>query len=386
MQPGFWLSFVAVGVLFADRCGAPAAGGAAGAAARLAALWREQWVVTLALTPLALLLFQQVSAGRPGGQCGRDPLGHAGGHAAGDARRAAAAAVGRGAPGRCRRSALLLQWLAALPLATLSMPAPPLWAGGRRRGGRRAAGDAAAVVGCACSACRCCCRCCCGRRRGPPPGEFELLAADIGQGNAVLVRTATPQPAVRRRPALQPGKRCRPPRAGAAAARLRRAARHRDAEPPRQRPHRRRGRGAGDAAAGRSCSARSRPSIRCRRCARPSAAWPASAGTGMACASSCCIRRRPTTRGRIKPNALSCVLRIGQRPRRGPAGRRHRARCRKRALVAAHGRGPARRPAAGAAPRQQDLVEPGACSTRCTRASRWSRPATATASAIRPPR
>src|SRR5690606_30140916 len=25
----------------------------------------------------------------------------------------------------------------------------------------------------------------------PPPGEFELVAADVGQGNAVLVRTAT---------------------------------------------------------------------------------------------------------------------------------------------------------------------------------------------------
>ena len=34
------------------------------------------------------------------------------------------------------------------------------------------------------------------------PGQFELLAADVGQGNAVLVRTATPQPALRHRPAL----------------------------------------------------------------------------------------------------------------------------------------------------------------------------------------
>lgn len=59
MQPGFWLSFVAVGVLFAAS---PLAEGAKGATVRIAALWREQWVVTLALTPLSLLLFQQVSA------------------------------------------------------------------------------------------------------------------------------------------------------------------------------------------------------------------------------------------------------------------------------------------------------------------------------------
>ena len=67
-------------------------------------------------------------------------------------------------------------------------------------------------------------------------------------------------------------------------------------------------------------------------------------------------RSRPTTRGVAKPNAVSLRAAHRQRPRRRAAGRRHRARCRKRALVARTPRA-AGRPAAGAAPRQQDLVE-----------------------------
>ena len=59
LQPGFWLSFVAVGVLFASDPGtAPAAAGWRG---RALALLREQLVVTVALAPLTLLLFGQVS-------------------------------------------------------------------------------------------------------------------------------------------------------------------------------------------------------------------------------------------------------------------------------------------------------------------------------------
>lgn len=59
-QAGFWLSFVAVGVLFATDS---VAAGAYPKSARghFYALLREQWVVTLALTPLSLLLFGQVS-------------------------------------------------------------------------------------------------------------------------------------------------------------------------------------------------------------------------------------------------------------------------------------------------------------------------------------
>jgi competence protein ComEC len=50
LQPGFWLSFVAVGVLFATDAGPT--GRTRGAAHHVRALLREQTVVTLALTPL----------------------------------------------------------------------------------------------------------------------------------------------------------------------------------------------------------------------------------------------------------------------------------------------------------------------------------------------
>jgi competence protein ComEC len=59
-QAGFWLSFVAVGILFAtssiakNQC-------ATSVMRHFQALLREQWVVTLALTPLTLLLFGQIS-------------------------------------------------------------------------------------------------------------------------------------------------------------------------------------------------------------------------------------------------------------------------------------------------------------------------------------
>ncbi|AVS61430.1 competence protein ComEC, partial [Paracidovorax avenae] len=66
LQAGFWLSFVAVGVLFASDAATPpevmpASRAAGRLRARLLALLREQWVVTLALTPLTVLLFGQIS-------------------------------------------------------------------------------------------------------------------------------------------------------------------------------------------------------------------------------------------------------------------------------------------------------------------------------------
>ncbi|MGV2480176.1 UNVERIFIED_CONTAM: ComEC/Rec2 family competence protein, partial [Salmonella enterica subsp. enterica serovar Weltevreden] len=59
-QPGFWLSFVAVGILFATNSIAKRLGSKS-TSGRLKALLREQWTVTLALTPLGLLWFGQVS-------------------------------------------------------------------------------------------------------------------------------------------------------------------------------------------------------------------------------------------------------------------------------------------------------------------------------------
>lgn len=83
-----------------------------------------------------------------------------------------------------------LQWLASWPLASLSVAAAPLWcaATGVLGGGLlalrlpwhwRALGLPLLLPVLLWQAVRL------------PPGQFELLAADVGQGNAVLVRTAS---------------------------------------------------------------------------------------------------------------------------------------------------------------------------------------------------
>ena len=210
LQAGFWLSFVAVGVLFASDPGAqpidavnrpitgaglsPRAGMAslrgrvARAMAALGAMFHEQWVITWALTPLTLLLFGQVSVvglaanalAIPWVTLVVTPLAMSGVLLAPlwDVSALAMAAL-----------VWYLQLLAALPFATLTVAHAPAWAG------------AAGVVG--------------GvllvmqlpwslrlmglplmlpvllwQSPGPEQGQFELLAADIGQGNAVIVRTA----------------------------------------------------------------------------------------------------------------------------------------------------------------------------------------------------
>jgi competence protein ComEC len=187
-QAGFWLSFVAVAVLFATNNVAYGAYGTS-TRARFYALLREQWVVTLALTPLTLLLFGQVSLvgfaanllAIPWVTLVVTPLALAG---------VLWAPLWSLAAWAVQPLAVFLQWLAAWPLAVAFVPMAPLWAG------------VAAVVGGALLAMRVP-----GAVRAlalplllpalwwqparPAPGQFELLAADIGQGNAVLVRTAT---------------------------------------------------------------------------------------------------------------------------------------------------------------------------------------------------
>ncbi len=214
LQAGFWLSFVAVGVLFATDSGAarahstgasgqfdgqlsagppqgklaPLGGSAAHAVASVGAMFREQWVVTVALAPLTLLLFGQVSLvglianaiAIPWVTLVITPLAMLG---------ALVPALWDVAGWAIALWMQVLQWLAALPWATVSLATPPLLIA------------IAGVVG--------------GlllvlpapwhlRALGlplvlpvllwqaplPPDGQFELLAADIGQGNAVLVRTA----------------------------------------------------------------------------------------------------------------------------------------------------------------------------------------------------
>jgi competence protein ComEC len=126
MQAGFWLSFVAVAALFATDASVHGEQ-AKGRRARLYRLAREQAVVTLALAPLTLLLFQQVSVvgllanalAIPWVTLVLTPLAMLG---------AVVPPLWDLAAWAVRALSWWLEWLAAMPLATLSMPAPPLWA------------------------------------------------------------------------------------------------------------------------------------------------------------------------------------------------------------------------------------------------------------------
>ena len=188
LQAGFWLSFVAVAILFATDSRADRAY-PAGVRGRFYALLREQWVVTLALTPLGLLLFGQVSLvglvanllAIPWVTLVVTPLALLG---------TLWAPLWQLAGAAVQPLVAVLQWLASWPGAALWLPAAPLWAG------------VAGVLGGALLALRLPWPV---RALGVPllvpvllwqsprpvPGQFELLAADVGQGNAVLVRTAT---------------------------------------------------------------------------------------------------------------------------------------------------------------------------------------------------
>lgn len=191
LQAGFWLSFVAVGVLFATDSGAGQANstGAGSLKHHMLSGLREQWVITVALTPLTLLLFGQVSLvglaanalAIPWITLVVTPLAMLG---------VLVPVLWDVAAGAISWLYAYLQWLASLSWASIAVAVPPLWAG------------AAGVLG--------------GsllvlpwswhlrvlglplllpvllwRAPLPAAGQFELLAADIGQGNAVLVRTAS---------------------------------------------------------------------------------------------------------------------------------------------------------------------------------------------------
>jgi competence protein ComEC len=130
LQPGFWLSFVAVGVLFATTSVAAYVDStrSGGIKEYIFSGIKQQWVITVALTPLTLLLFGQVSlvglvanaVAIPGVTLVVTPLAMLGVlvPAMWDA---AALAIG----------ALLayLQWLASMPWATVSVAVPPWWLG-----------------------------------------------------------------------------------------------------------------------------------------------------------------------------------------------------------------------------------------------------------------
>jgi competence protein ComEC len=188
LQPGFWLSFVAVGVLFAGA-GHETLDTPRTWRARAWGLLREQWLITLALAPLSLLLFGQVSLvgfvanlmAIPWVTLGVTPLALLG---------VLWAPLWDTAAWAVQELGWVLQELAMLPLATWSVAQAPLWAG------------IAAMLGGLLLVLRLPWAL---RLSGLPlllplllwqaptplPGQFELLAADVGQGNAVLVRTAT---------------------------------------------------------------------------------------------------------------------------------------------------------------------------------------------------
>ncbi len=207
LSAGFWLSFVAVGILFASDAGrdggrvedrieerfkvrgaAKLAGKVHGVWLRLKGMLREQWVITLALAPLSLMLFNQVSIvgllanalAIPWVTLVVTPLAM-GGAIAPPLWEAAALAV--------QGMSAVLAWMAQFPYATVSiasssdfMPAAALFGSVllvlRLPVALRFAGAVMILPFLLYTAPR------------PPEGEFALLAADIGQGNALLVQTA----------------------------------------------------------------------------------------------------------------------------------------------------------------------------------------------------
>lgn len=197
LQPGFWLSFVAVGLLLAT--GSPAAAAdPPGQPPHLVALgWlraavpaglRTQLTATLGLAPLSLLFFHQLSLvgfaanllAIPLITLAITPLALLG---------IVVPPLWDGAAWLVQALMAVLERLAALPWASWPVPAAPAWA--------QATGLLGALLLVAPLPARL-------RALGaplllplllpavalPPPGHFELLAADVGQGTAVLVRTA----------------------------------------------------------------------------------------------------------------------------------------------------------------------------------------------------
>lgn len=195
LQPGFWLSFAAVGLLMASE---PVRDEAAAQAAlrgsrrqRLQSMvaggLRTQVVATLGLAPLTLIFFQQVSgvgfvanlAAIPLVTLLITPLALAG---------CLVPPLWTLAAAVLQPFTAALQWLAGWPWAVWFVPAAPLWA------------QAAALLGGALAVLPLPWRwralalplvtpLLATPPERPPLGHYELLAADVGQGTAVLVRT-----------------------------------------------------------------------------------------------------------------------------------------------------------------------------------------------------
>lgn len=193
LQVGFWLSFAAVGILFLSGERAQEVAPEAGwiqrmQAAVLAFAW-QQWVVLLALTPLAMLMFAQFSVvgifanavAVPLVTVVVTPLAMLG---------VFWPPLWTGAAAAVHAMIQGLEWLAALHWASYGAALAPLWVGVAGLSGGvllalrlplvwRLHGLVLLLPVLSWQAPR------------PPPGEFEVIMADIGQGGAVLVRTAS---------------------------------------------------------------------------------------------------------------------------------------------------------------------------------------------------
>jgi competence protein ComEC len=187
LEAGFWLSFVAVALLFAS--GRDVLPARLPSLARYAwFMFKEQWLMSVCLAPLALVLFHQVSLigfvanllAVPWITLFVTPL----------------CLLGLLFPAAWSMAAwgvqsfrTLLWTLSAWPYAQWSSAAAPLWVG------------VMAILGCAVWALRVPLWIRClgllwalplltWQAPRPEYGEFDLLAADMGQGHAVLLRTA----------------------------------------------------------------------------------------------------------------------------------------------------------------------------------------------------
>ncbi len=198
-QPGFWLSFVAVAILMSSEPeeGTLAGPGTPNWRARVQGAAREmlrtQWRVTLALAPLALVCFQEVSlvgvlanlVAIPVFTLGITPLALLG---------VVCAPLWDVGALLVQLTTVVLTHMAAWPWAVWQAPALPGWAQVLAVG----AGSLAIQPvhwRCRVVVLSCLLPVLClpqGWQMVPPPraGQFSVMAVDIGQGTAVLLRTA----------------------------------------------------------------------------------------------------------------------------------------------------------------------------------------------------
>jgi competence protein ComEC len=181
LSAGFWLSFGAVALIFY----------VAAAESRVAQWVRVQWAITLGLAPAALFLFAQVSVVGPLANAVAIPL-----VSAVVTPLALVAALVPWKPLLALAATLVewllqfLEWCAALPAALWQQHAPPLWALVLALAGVawllaprglpwRATGAALMLPAFALPA------------PAPAAGEAWITTLDVGQGLAVVVRTAS---------------------------------------------------------------------------------------------------------------------------------------------------------------------------------------------------